>query len=134
MPPKIGKTEFTLQNVQVKLGDNFVPLGKIETAEAITAETEVPAETIGLDMTGFAIGGTETLTMELNIKNPLLLKLTLLGIPVVNIIMCKNCKYHSPCGFCEMLYKRYGHDPAYMKSPDDFFCGYGELRQKESEE
>lgn len=134
MPPKIGKTEFTLQNVQIKLGGNFVSLGKIEAAEAITAETEVPAETMGLDMTGFAIGGTETLTTELNIKNPLLLKLTLLGIPVVNIIMCKNCKHHDPCGFCERLYKRLGHDAAYMKTPDDFFCGYGELRQKESEE
>ena len=119
MPPKIGKTEFTLQNVQVKLGDNFVPLGKIEAAEAITAETEIPAE---------------TLTMELNIKNPLLLKLTLLGIPVVNIIMCKNCKHHDPCGFCERLYKRLGYDAAHMKTPDDFFCGYGELMQKESEE
>ena len=83
-----SKIEF--KDAQIKIGDEFVPLGKVEFAEAITDDTEIPAETIGLDMTGFAIGDSETLTMELKIENPLKLKLMLMGIQVVNIITCKN--------------------------------------------
>lgn len=91
MPTKIKKSDFVFVDAKIKVGDNFVPLGKIESVEAITANIEIPAETIGLDMTGFSVGDTETITMEFNIKNPLLLKLTLMGIQVVNVIMCKNC-------------------------------------------
>ena len=91
MPTKIKKSDLVFVDAKIKVGDNFVPLGKIESAEVITAETEIPADTLGIDMTGFSVGGTETITMELNLENPLMLKLILMGIPVVNVITCKNC-------------------------------------------
>ena len=91
MPTKGEKAKFIGTEARIMIDDNFFPLGKIESVEAITADTEIPAETIGVDMTGFAIGGTETITMELNIEKPLLLKLNLMGVPVVNVITCKNC-------------------------------------------
>ena len=120
MPTKGEKAEFKCSDARIKIGDKFVPLGKVEFAEAITDDTEIPAETIGLDMTGFAIGDSETLTMELKIENPLKLMLTLMGIPVVNVIMCKNCcnRHTRKC-------------PIKVCVNDDFYCGYGELKCQE---
>ena len=118
MPTKGEKAEFKCLDARIKIGDKFVPLGKIESAEAITAETEIPADTLGIDMTGFSVGDTETITMELDIKNPLLLKLTLMGIPVVNIITCKNCvkRYTTRC-------------PAWRSNfGDNDTCSRGELK------
>lgn len=114
------KSKIDFKDAQIKIGDEFVPLGKVEFAEAITDDTEIPAETIGLDMTGFAFGDSETLTMELKIENPLKLKLMLMGIPVVNVIMCKNCcnRHTSKC-------------PIKVCVNDDFYCGYGELKCQE---
>lgn len=118
MPTKGEKAEFKCSDARIKIGDKFVPLGKIESVEAITDDTEIPAETIGVDMTGFAIGDSETLTMELKIENPLKLKLMLMGIPVVNIITCKNClkRYTTRC-------------PAWRSNfGDNDTCSKGELK------
>ena len=106
------KSKIDFKDAHIKLGDEFVPLGKVEFAEAITDDTEVPAETIGLDMTGFAFGDSETL------ENPLKLKLMLMGIPVANIITCKNClkRYTTRC-------------PAWISNFwDNDTCSKGELR------
>ena len=112
------RSKIEYKDAQIKLGDKFVPLGKVEFAEAITDDTEIPAETIGLDMTGFAFGDSETLTMELKIENPLKLKLMLMGIPVVNIITCKNClKRHT--SRCPAWRSNFG---------DNDTCSKGELR------
>ena len=112
------KSKIEFKDAQIKLGDEFVSLGKVEFAEAITDDTEIPAETIGLDMTGFAFGDSQSLTMELKIENPLKLKLMLMGIPVVNIITCKNCsKRHT--SRCPAWRSNFG---------DNDTCSKGELR------
>ena len=112
------KSKIEFKDAQIKLGDEFVSLGKVEFAEAITDDTEIPAETIGLDMTGFAFGDSQSLTMELKIETPLKLKLMLMGIPVVNIITCKNCsKRHT--SRCPAWRSNFG---------DNDTCSKGELR------
>ena len=118
MPTKGEKAKFIGTEARIMIGDKFVPLGKIESVEAITADTEIPAETIGVDMTGFAFGDSQSLTMELKIDNPLKLKLMLMGIPVVNTITCKNClkRYTTRC-------------PAWRSNfGDNDTCSKGELK------
>ena len=102
----MGEGKFAYGNVMIGYEDNFVPLGKVEGAQIITAEDLTDGETLGIDMTGFRFGTEMTFTAELKIENPLRLKLTLLGIPAVNVILCKNCAHRNsmqcPCkGFGE---------------------------------
>ena len=95
----MSKEEFKDYGFMVRVGNDYVPLGKIESVETLTGDSEIPDETLGMDMTGFKISDSMTLTATLNIENPLKLKMQLLGIPVVNVIMCKNCanRYTTRC-------------------------------------
>lgn len=40
-------------------------------------------------------------------------------LPTIDIVHCKDCKWHEKDGYCPRLWAR---------STDDFFCGYGERR------
>lgn len=85
------ENQFEYGNIKVEHDGQFFPLGKIESARAIEPKDLPDGETIGIDMTGFRFGTEMEFTAELQIENPLRLQLTLLGIPVVNVILCKNC-------------------------------------------
>lgn len=91
----MGEGKFDYGNVMLGHEGNFVPLGKVEDAQIITAEDLPDGKTLGIDMTGFRFGTEMEFTAELQIENPLRLKLTLLGIPVVNVILCKNCAHRN---------------------------------------
>ena len=90
------ENQFEYGNIKVEHNGQFFPLGKIESARAIEPKDLHDGETIGIDMTGFRFGTPTQFTMELQVENPLRLELTLLGIQVVNVILCKNCaKQHT---------------------------------------
>lgn len=121
MPTKGEKAKFIGTEARIKIGDEFVPLGKVEDIKFIKPGEEIPLETTGIDMTGFVVGTRNCeLTMDMTTLNPLKLKLMLMGIPVVNVIMCKNCcnRHTRKC-------------PIKVCVNDDFYCGYGELKCQE---
>lgn len=113
------KQKIDFKDAQIKLGDEFVSLGKIEDINFIKPGEEIPLETTGIDMTGFMVGTRNCeLTMDMTTPNPLKLKLMLMGIPVVNVIMCKNCvKRHTTR--CPAWRSNFG---------DNDTCSKGELR------
>ena len=113
------KSKIEFKDAQIKLGDEFVPLGKIEDIKLVKPGEEIPLETTGIDMTGFMVGTRNCeVTMDMTTPNPLKLKLMLMGIPVVNIITCKNCsKRHT--SRCPAWRSNFG---------DNDTCSKGELR------
>ena len=108
-----------IKNVQVMLDDGkWYPLGKVESAELTTVNDPVPDGTIGIDMKDFVFSDSMEFTAEIKVDNPLRLKLQLLGMPVVSVIMCKNCwKRNKP--ICPMRHSNFG--------PNDT-CSRGELK------
>ena len=44
---------------------------------------------------------------------------TIEDMPTIDIVTCKDCKWHEKDGYCPRLW---------AGSTDDFFCGYGERR------
>ena len=92
MPTKGEKAKFIGTEARIKIDDKFVPLGKVEDIKFIKPGEEIPLETTGIDMTGFMVGTRNCeVTMDMTTPNPLKLMLTVMGIPVVNVITCKNC-------------------------------------------
>lgn len=45
---------------------------------------------------------------------------------VVKVVRCMDCKYITDKGICEKFRQRYPFFPE-----DDFYCGYGELKERE---
>ena len=108
-----------IKNIQVMLDDGkWYPLGKIESAELISAKDEIPDNAIGLDMKDCLFADEMEFTAEIKVDNPLRLKLQLLGMPVVSVVMCRNC------------WKRHAHHcPAYGHDFEDHdSCSKGEYK------
>ena len=45
---------------------------------------------------------------------------------VVEVVRCKDCKHRTNKGICEKFRQRYPFFPE-----DDFYCGFGELKERE---
>jgi hypothetical protein len=62
----------------------------------------------------------------LGLKTALSYVNTLPSADVVKVVRCKDCKHRTNKGICEKFRQRYPFFPE-----DDFFCGFGELKECE---
>lgn len=90
-------------------------LGEIKAVESIDADT------VGMDMErcGFSFDA-KTLEFKMSAKIPNQVRFQLMGVNVVNIVYCKNCKHRNSDSTCPLRH---------FDATDDYdFCSRGEKK------
>ena len=94
----------------------WVAVGRIENVSDIEVE-----ETVGTDMSDMGISlNDKTVEMVFEAKFAVQTIFKLMGVDVVNIIFCKDCKYNHDNMNCPMYRKAYAFDRR-----DTDFCSFG---------
>ena len=89
-------------------------LGKIS---AVGAVEEDP---VGLEMDGMAVSFDKSISMVLDAKIPMKTYLFLQGVPIINVVLCKDCKHRGNNDICPMA--------RFDAIDDDDFCSRGEKK------
>ena len=113
MPTKGDKTKlyFCKQGEE----DEWHLLGEVKAVESIDANT------VGMDMDGCGFSlDARTLEFKMSAKIPNQVRFQLMGLNVVNIVYCKNCKHRNSDSTCPLRH---------FDATDDYdFCSRGEKK------
>lgn len=87
----------------------------------ISAIGDIEEEPVGLEMDGKAMSfDHKSINLTLNAKIPMKTGLFLQGVPIINVVLCKDCKHRGNRDMCPME----GFDAI----DDDDFCSRGEKK------
>ena len=92
----------------------WVRLGKISEVG------DIKEDPVGLEMDGMAVSFNKSMSMVLDAKIPMKTWLFLQGVPIINVVLCKDCKHKGNKDICPMA--------RFDAIDDDDFCSRGEKK------